>query len=388
MSFFDGLQRHFIPREDNDYKPHILQEAAVVGMLGLVLLTFTVANLQSLLWVASDWMVSTILPAVIISETNDERAADNLVPLVHNRTLDAAAQLKADNMAKEGYFAHYSPEGVSPWYWFDQAGYNYVHAGENLAVHFTDSSEVVEAWMNSPTHRANIMNGNYQEIGIGTARGTYEGFDTVFVVQLFGTPAAAAAPSVVAQAEPAVVIEPESDLESVATVASSSGPLVAGLQEEVVRAEPESVVVTEEVPSTDSGIEPVPSEEVQDKAVEQVPPTHTPVNEGVLTFTDEGTTVYESYISTTTGGVPATVSTHKTDNNTPPAFAFATQPHRVLQFVYILLGSFVFIALLLSIFIEIRRQQPLQVVYGAGLVATMLLLFYVHLSVTSGAVIL
>ncbi|MEI6553150.1 MAG: CAP domain-containing protein, partial [bacterium] len=75
-----------------------------------------------------------------------------------------------------------------PWYWIDQTGYQYSSAGENLAVNFDYSKDVVQAWMNSPTHRANIVKAKYQEIGIGIAEGFYQGRPSVFVVQMFGTP--------------------------------------------------------------------------------------------------------------------------------------------------------------------------------------------------------
>jgi len=91
-------------------------------------------------------------------------------------------------MASKGYFAHYSPSGLSPWYWFTKAGYSYKKAGENLAVNFKDSDDVVRAWMNSPTHKANIVKEGYTEIGIGIAEGVYQGKKATFVVQLFAAP--------------------------------------------------------------------------------------------------------------------------------------------------------------------------------------------------------
>jgi hypothetical protein len=170
FSLFKNL---FIPHEGNEFRPDFLERLSVGIMLVLILLSFAMANLQSLLWISSDWLVSTILPAVIVDLTNDERNSEKIGILTRSALLDKAANLKAQDMAKNEYFAHYSPMGVSPWYWFDQVSYDYLHAGENLAVHFTDSSDVVEAWMDSPSHRANIMNGDYTEIGIGTAKGKY-----------------------------------------------------------------------------------------------------------------------------------------------------------------------------------------------------------------------
>ena len=130
-------------------------------MLVLIVISFTMANLHALLWINSTWLTSAVLPSVIVDLTNSERKSTALNSLSRNATLDAAAQMKAEDMAQNGYFAHYSPEGVSPWYWIQQAGYAYEEAGENLAVHFTDSDEVVKAWMESIGHRENILNKNY-----------------------------------------------------------------------------------------------------------------------------------------------------------------------------------------------------------------------------------
>ena len=147
-----------------------------------------ITNFQALLWQTSDWLVGAILPAVVVTLTNNERQALSEPPLQRSTVLDQAATLKAEHMASLEYFAHNSPNGFTPWHWFQEVGYVYAYAGENLAVFFSDSDEVVKAWMNSPSHRANIVNATYQEIGIGTAKGRYQGHDTVFVVQLFWNP--------------------------------------------------------------------------------------------------------------------------------------------------------------------------------------------------------
>ena len=103
--------------------------------------------------------------------------------------LARGAQLKADDMASKGYFSHTGPDGSAPWKWFQAAGYRYEYAGENLAVNFNESEDVVDAWLKSPTHRANIMKANFTEVGIGVATGTYKGKEATFVVQFFGKPA-------------------------------------------------------------------------------------------------------------------------------------------------------------------------------------------------------
>ena len=126
--------------------------------------------------------------SVLVDLTNNERVENKLDALLLNPQLVEAAQKKADDMAEKGYFAHVSPDGSKPWYWFEESGYEYTYAGENLAVDFSDSEEVKDAWMDSPLHRANILNGKYTEIGIATAKGKFNGKKTTFVVQMFGSP--------------------------------------------------------------------------------------------------------------------------------------------------------------------------------------------------------
>ena len=132
--------------------------------------------------------ISAIYAAVLSSLANNDRSRENLESLTINPSLVAAAQMKADDMAEKGYFSHNTPEGLSPWYWFDKAGYKYKYAGENLAVNFDESQNVEDAWMASPTHRWNILNRNFTEIGIATSTGIYQGRETIFVVQMFGRP--------------------------------------------------------------------------------------------------------------------------------------------------------------------------------------------------------
>lgn len=128
-----------------------------------------------------------VSPEAIVDLTNQNREEFGIGGLEKNDLLTLAAQLKAFDMAEKGYFSHTSPEGITPWYWFNLVGYDYSHAGENLAVNFTDSYDIDKAWMESPTHKKNIINAKFDEIGVGTAVGEYKGKEVIFVVQLFGT---------------------------------------------------------------------------------------------------------------------------------------------------------------------------------------------------------
>lgn len=136
---------------------------------------------------------AAVIASVLVDLANTDRTSQDLPALTIDAQLTKAAQLKANDMAQYSYFAHVSPTGVDPWHWFSQAGYKFDYAGENLAVDFSDSDAVNTAWMNSPTHRENILDPHYTEIGIATAEGVYEGHPTTFVVQEFGTPAGATA---------------------------------------------------------------------------------------------------------------------------------------------------------------------------------------------------
>lgn len=369
------LKDFFIPHEGNDYKPHSLQKAAVYGMMGLVLLSFALANVQSLIWISSDWMVSTILPSVIVDLTNEERQDDSLVTLRRNSVLDAAAQLKAQHMASNQYFAHYSPDGISPWYWFGQAGYNFVHAGENLAIHFKNSDDVVEAWMDSPTHRANILDGDFTEIGVGAVEGTYQGYKTVYVVQLFGTPAATQAPIQTASFDD----EAESPVSNDTVVATSDNadPLIAGSEGTITEVDDTTVSL-----STDREPVAVSSELAQADTKDEYR------GDEDVVVTEDSVALYSDLVSTSTGGVPATIEPpQENSNHTNKLLTMATQPQTVLQILYTLIGLFVIGSLLLSVLIEIRKQQPVQIAYSAGLMTVMAALFYVHALITNGVLI-
>ncbi len=161
--------------------------------------------------------LASVISAVLVDLTNVDRSADELSALTVNPVLTAAAQAKADDMASKGYFAHVSPDGVDSWYWFRQQKYTFLYAGENLAVDFSDSVDVERAWMNSLTHRANILNDRFTEIGIATAQGTFQGRPTTFVVQMFGTPSI----------KPDVVLGKPAKVQTVSSPAEPTVPALA-----------------------------------------------------------------------------------------------------------------------------------------------------------------
>jgi len=122
----------------------------------------------------------------LIQLTNQERMENGLKPLSFDYSLYFAAKNKADDMIKNNYFEHYSPDGKSPWNFIHNAGYNYSVAGENLAMDFRTSEGTNKAWMNSPTHKDNILDENYEDIAIAVVTGDFNGHETTMVVEMFG----------------------------------------------------------------------------------------------------------------------------------------------------------------------------------------------------------
>ncbi|MDO8529223.1 MAG: CAP domain-containing protein [bacterium] len=122
----------------------------------------------------------------IIYLVNQSRTENGLEPLAENQKLDKAAEEKLADMFKNDYFAHTSPSGASPWFWVEKNGYDYQYAGENLALGFTTVENEHKAWMESPTHRKNILNPNYKEIGVAIGSGKINGSTVTLAVQTFG----------------------------------------------------------------------------------------------------------------------------------------------------------------------------------------------------------
>jgi len=181
------LKKYFIPHRGNDHKPHIFRSRGRLVLLSTALL-IEIFFVASVLVLTNTNFLADVMVSVLVSQTNQNRAIAGVQTLKVSPLLEKAAQEKADDMAAKGYFAHVSPDGKTPWYWLDKIDYNFSSAGENLAVNFFDSTDIENAWMNSPGHRENILNPKYTEIGIATARGMYDGKETVFVVQFFGKP--------------------------------------------------------------------------------------------------------------------------------------------------------------------------------------------------------
>lgn len=201
MSVLNLLKHLFIPHTSNNQKAKLLHSESLffiaVGLIAFqLLLGFGRRVFPQVLGYAAN-----ISPSEVIRLTNVQRTENGLNPLTENTTLDAAALAKGNDMLAKGYWAHFAPDGTSPWSFFLKFGYKYNYAGENLARDFGDASSAVTAWMNSPSHRENILNPNYREIGIGVVEGNLAGVDTTIIVQFFGSPLSSEASIPVAKAK-------------------------------------------------------------------------------------------------------------------------------------------------------------------------------------------
>lgn len=179
---------NFIPHPHHKTRAHLINNASLIIYSILVLLVLGIFSivpkvLPGVLSYASDIRVKDLFDT-----TNTVRAEAGLDTLRLNPTLSAAARKKAEDMFKEGYWAHVSPSGVEPWYFILEEGYDYSYAGENLAKNFNTSEEVVTAWYQSPSHKENLLSTNYDEVGYAVVDGVLEGYETTLVVQMFGRP--------------------------------------------------------------------------------------------------------------------------------------------------------------------------------------------------------
>ncbi len=328
------LKKYFIPHKANSYKPHFFREGSVV-VVSLVIVAVFVGTFFQRVAIETTSLFADIFPQVLVELTNIDRVETAQRRLAVSPLLERAAKLKAEDMARKGYFAHTSPDGVTPWYWFQEAGYSFDYAGENLAVDFSDSVDVDRAWMNSPGHRANILNNNFTEIGIAMSKGVFEGRETTFVVQMFGRP------------------------KTVRTASKSVTPVPVNTQSGTVAG-------AQILPAL-----PTPSPQPEVAQVLGV----VEGNELFVTATDSANLENDP-------SVPATMVTETEATSADPAAGFfarmASSPTKTLNYLYALIAAIVLIGLLLMIVVKIKIQHPKNIAYGAGMLALIGLLIFVY----------
>lgn len=307
------VRHYFVPGVHNGHRPEFLEFQAIAINVAIVVLLFIIAlGIQSLVFRSPSAQVGAVIAAVLVDLANEDRSAEGLGKLATSETLQEAAQMKANDMAAKSYFAHESPEGFDPWHWFKEAGYDFHFAGENLAVYFSDSAEVENAWMNSSKHRANIMSSNFSEIGIALAQGKYQGYDTTFVVQMFGTPA-------------------QTRVATVAAASPEAGSRIAGASAEALE-----VIVEDET---------------------------------FIAVKREGETL--AAVSEESKAVGALK-----DGSPNPFWRIVTAPKTTLQYIYAAFAALVLLVLVLLFMAGTRRLHVPSLVRGVGLLALIVFLLW------------
>lgn len=305
-----------------------LLEGAALGIIAVLIVGLLCVSALQMLILRSG-QSAAVISAVLVDLANGDRVLNSLGTLAINQTLVRAAQAKANDMAEKSYFAHNSPEGYDSWHWFKEAGYTFSYAGENLALDFSDSADVERAWMQSASHRENLLDPHFTEIGIALAQGTFEGRATTFVVQMFAAPAVASS-----VAQPIQEITTPQDATEPALATTQSTASVLGARPAVGGASAE---------------EPAP----RPQAAAPIADIRTPSAEAPI------------------GAIVHTVKY-------APAWGFlATSPKTTLRYAYYALGLLIILALLVTTGLELRWHHRRAFVTAACLLVFMSGLFIV-----------
>jgi hypothetical protein len=181
------ISEHFIPHPCNDYKPKILHIDTLI-LIGLFLAIIKAAVVGYGFFIYSQ--VGYMEPRAQVEAVeliNRARSDNGLEAVRANDYLNDRALEKAQDMLAKDYFAHYSPEGKAPWDLISRNKYPYLYVGENLARNFTSVTMAHKALMNSPSHKDNILNKKYTDVGIAVVSGALANEETTVLVQLFGS---------------------------------------------------------------------------------------------------------------------------------------------------------------------------------------------------------
>lgn len=185
---FHYFRHYFIPHESNNHHPLVVRPNAlkVYSALLIGVKLFLVLFLYSAY--PSEAQFAELTASKVFELTNASRVENGQSALRLNASLTRSAQAKAQDMLRQGYFDHTSPDGKKFWQWIKEAGFSYSTAGENLAMDFTTAESAHRAFMASVSHRNNILKPGYTDIGLAVVEGTMNGRSTTILVEHFGTP--------------------------------------------------------------------------------------------------------------------------------------------------------------------------------------------------------
>ncbi|MEK7447530.1 MAG: CAP domain-containing protein, partial [Patescibacteria group bacterium] len=179
------LHKSFIPSDKNAHRPHAFRHFMLsIYSLGLILSQLSFGAIQYTPVTPNPEQ----LKKDIFVKINEQRKGQTGTVFLENPLLSQAAQEKLQDMFTKNYWDHTSPTGEKAWVFIDKTGYSYTVAGENLARGFVSADGMVDAWMDSPTHKKNILDKNFRETGIAVGNGIINGKSATVAVQLFSKP--------------------------------------------------------------------------------------------------------------------------------------------------------------------------------------------------------
>lgn len=176
----------FVPHKGNNHRSKILHNSSLFLLIALLITSTLISTVINKTHPEILGISYSISDQELLLLVNQKRIENGLNPLKLNSKLTVAAKNKADYMFSHNYWAHFAPDGTTPWKFIIESDYDYIYAGENLAKGFINGPEAVDAWMNSPTHRDNILSDQYDDVGFSIVEGQLQGEETVLIVQMFG----------------------------------------------------------------------------------------------------------------------------------------------------------------------------------------------------------
>lgn len=183
-----SFKHHFLPHKEHKKRARLLHHKFFYFYASLFLFFILILNVSKTFLPGVLGYDSEIKISELLEKTNKIREENGLPKLILNERLSKAALEKANYMFKYNFWAHTAPDGTEPWDFILKNNYDYAYAGENLARNFYYSSEVVQAWFKSPSHKENLLSVNYDEVGFAVVSGVLDGYETTLVVQMFGRP--------------------------------------------------------------------------------------------------------------------------------------------------------------------------------------------------------
>lgn len=353
MTMRNILKKYFIPNDGNNYHPHILHAkrtffyGAIFSLAKIILVAF-VCLLPAEVFVMPDVLAEE--GRQIIALTNEIREERGLPILKVEEKLNTSAQLKSDDMAIKEYFAH-SESNQTVTTWLKSAGYKYSTAGENLAVGYSSALDIVTAWKNSGTHYANLIDTDFTDLGVGLSGGVFDGQPTVYIAQHLASPLAVVVdpivPASVVVSEPVVIkLEEEIKNKIVDKIPEPSVGMVPELVTEFSNEKEKTNEISENVP--EQIVELAPESLVLAEKVDNVRPTVEPV-------------------VNLTAPTPMQKYVHAKSVLSPITSIFD-----VSRNIYLVAILFFAVALLLNIFVEIRKQHPHAIFHTSCLIALLI----------------